>query len=315
MPHYSFPSIIAKDPNLCNFQGKKCVSFKLEDRHIGELKRVGGVQLMNYGFIPVDSICFKPEISPPDVEVYKLDTSLKVLFLREKERRFENMPFPDDIEALVIDTDLPVTEQFSDNFCGYCTGMIGKKTHIKWMNLFYDELSINDEPSPFASKMSIVRTKDQWHPSSPWPTPSWNSDGVNGYAHAATNKLLNGNFIDMKEMLSLYQWPARMSIAFFFNKKLDSRSFLFSLLKARAERFCRLHPNVEEGKIHTIQDIRWVNPSALRHWHEYDKETFSKACTAARTRIKSVCSVKSNSYFGRKAKIEIEEISNATHDL
>jgi hypothetical protein len=263
------------------------------------------------------------------MEVYKVDANLRVMYVRERNRQCENMKFGDPTHAFVIDTNLPVTDVYAADLCGFCTGLISPYTSTKWMSQFYEDLSVGNGPTPFSKHAALGSSGTALYPSSPWPTLGWQSNGegpheANNFVHTATNHLLNGHTIGMKEMLTYYQWPARMSVALFFREKLEHESFILSLLKSRIKTFCALYPNEREGIMHKIQGMRWVDTKSLSMWHDYDKEAIT-ACKAAN---KSGHSTRRRSYvmeyedevywpkdFGKRSKVDIEDISNSTHDL
>ena len=113
----------------------------------------------------------------------------------------------------------------------------------------------------------------------------------------------------MDEMLTFYQWPARMSVAIFFELELDIDGFLFVLLKKRIEKFCNLYPEIIKR---SIQDIRWVNTSSIK-WNGFDEKTISETNQSAKTYLHDWR--KANKPKQTRFSVKIEEISNAAKDL
>lgn len=298
MPYYPFPNFIGSSPRLTTFQGVPSIQYKITSEYEWKMSHlVGGKRFLTDVFFPTHLL--RPDVCPPDVEVYRIDSPLRMYHLRERVRRFENMEFPKGCLALVIDTDRPVSQFFADNFCAYTTGLIGMRATAGWMNKFYKELSVGEGPTPFSWSSCPITQNEKLYPCSPWPTPGYSSNGLSSIVKNSDRMLLGGGEISSEELLTDYQWSARMSVAIFFKRKLLPESLQYGILESRAHRFCSLCYTCE-GKFHKITDFRWVDTTRLKFWNEYDYQPD----------IKSYDSFWDNkptkSY---RTKIEIEEIT------
>src|ERR1039457_4105491 len=98
--------------------------------------------------------------------------------------RYEEQVFPAGTQAIVIDTDMPVTEHFADNFCSYCTGLIGKKSVDSWRNRYFEDFKMDPSKqatfdskgvakwhNPYLQYACYVCRNEFWTPCCPWPTP------------------------------------------------------------------------------------------------------------------------------------------------
>lgn len=187
------------------------------------------------------------------------------------------IPSPDQYErmfllpgtlALVIDTDQPVTDHFADNLCAFCTGLHTKLGAALWRDRFFAEMSIDpkaepkfngkkgDWPNPYCKwARHGWQDKKFWTPVSPWPTPGWMHNGLYNYANTQTRRTLNGLEVGEAELFEQYTYPAHMSVALFFSKRLHE--LLENIIRGRAARFCSEYPNSTSGKFYTITGVRW----------------------------------------------------------
>ncbi len=331
MPHYQFPSFIGRKAKLITLHGDRYIQFT--PLSLGEAEtaiKAGAIRLMTDVLVPTDSPHFRPKVGPDETEVYRIDSSLRIYHVREKQRYFENMPFPKGTMALVIDTDQPVSQHYSDNMCSYCTGLIGMTTETFWMSRFYEEMSVGADPTPYAKYGSMIVVKGKLYPSSPWPTPSYATNGTYSFVNTRTKKKLNKDEeVSLDDLMLHYQWPARMSVAMLFRKVLGPEDLMFNIIKGRAGKFIKEYPNAVEGKYHNITNIRWVDTRLTRLWNEYEDEEEVRQPTRTVLRSKSKGGMHQDVdsyntfwndravkvYRPKKRKIEIEEITSSTYDL
>lgn len=171
--------------------------------------------------------------------------------------QYELMDFPLDVHAVIIDTDLPVTEHFTNSLCAFSTGFIQNPNVSTWSERFFREVKGSNICNPFVKNSVLVKDyKGRGIHCCPWPTSGYIHDGIVEHLDLKTNKTIGRRVISEEEILERFTWPAHMSMAMFFKKELHYLAF--SLLERRAREIAKFYPNQYFGIIHNITSMRQV---------------------------------------------------------
>jgi hypothetical protein len=254
------------EPAIIDFFGVTSLKFKvpLIGNPAEENKKAwnkifcyNGYRQRDEAILPVISPYFCDCLPNEDVKLESIDLAKREIVLRTKRKRCENMDFPKETWAVIIDTDLPVTDHFADNLCSYCTGLYGKNSADIWLNHFYKDMKIGGTfpgKNPFTKSSQPVQAEKYLTPCSPWPNSDWGSNGLYDFCNLATLRTMNGRLVHVLEVDHYFQWPAHMSVAIFFSKEIHSLQF--GIIRARANLFCSFYPNAMQGKYHQVTDVR-----------------------------------------------------------
>jgi hypothetical protein len=271
MPTYKIPSLLFQkghcgwrewngSPHLTFFAD---VEQLHEQLHLGLVKANNGFELFGSIFVPVLSSYVLGVHTPPleELMVESISLEYKTVNIQYKYRKRERVEFPPETYALVIDTDLPVTQHFCDNMCAYCTGQWSELVETAWLDSFFDDLQVEpayltDNPYYGYTKL-VCDGKRKLTPSMPWPANGYKSDGRG-------NVGLSGSY---------YKWPAYMSVAFFFCKGLDL--LRTNIIKFRAEQFCSRYPR-EQGGFHAVTGYRYLDMEVFQYWRDWDEEKITQ---------------------------------------
>jgi len=276
MPVYILPDKLFQQPltYVCEYKGKEGegIDFSLSenDPEWEKVYAYGGIRMWNRATIHLLSPYVLGWNAPPadELRVKSVDLDNRIMVVEYKANTNERTAFPPETQAIIVDTDKPLADHFVDNMCSFCTGLWGRSSEETWVRRFYDEMNIewpNGKNSivrsngpysqytwanPFAKHSRVVHQGGRLVPCLPWPTPPYLS---NGRGDIATDKG--------------YKWPAYMSVAFLFSKKVHY--LLYEIISARSKEFCKLYPLVIGGHAQVTR-IRQVELDIFQFWRDFD---------------------------------------------
>lgn len=280
MPTYKLPDDLksygCRDwngvPHLMFFLPKRSDNPYSYDAKVDVVRGYGGFELFGSALVPLLSNYVLGWNTPPleDLLIKKVDLESKTVVVQRKKRTRELTSFPSNTHAVVIDTDLPVTDHFCDNLCSYTIGHWARKTEKAWYMRFFDELGVEEVPDgPYYKNRKCIWWDGFFSPCSPWPTIGYSCNGRNDIVNNITQKTLAGSAISkVLGRENRYLWPAYMSVALFFDKHLDD--LRIEIIKRRAEQFCKSYPT-EDGNFHCVTGYRFLDMDVFQFWRDWEE--------------------------------------------